>query len=148
MLGGDKTFEELSGLLEAEGAKKGLKVLVSDRMEAALTGPAFEITPITPAVQIVSSRQTTAWKWTILAKALGRSKLSLSLNAQLSVDGKDSQKSVRTMTREIDVTVRSAHGAWAFVEAYWAYIAALTTAVVIPLFGVLWRRRNGNATGS
>jgi len=140
-VGGGKSQSELAELLDSAGKRDGHKVQVSDRMEAHLSGAGFQITATTPEPQVVSTRQVTLWKWEIKAIELGSSRLNLSLNALLSIDGKDSPKSVQTFSKEIPVAVTSMRGAWAFVETYRAYIGGVSTAVLIPLIVYFFKRR-------
>ena len=141
VLGGGKTFIELVSILESAGKTEGQRIQVAERMEAKLTGSSFEINANTPEVQLISTTQITQWQWEVKAKQIGHQKLYLSLNALLSVNGKDTKKSIRTFQREISVRVTSAAGAWAFVEIYWAYISVIFTAVIIPLIIYLFKRR-------
>lgn len=139
-LGGNKTFAELTSLLEKTGQTGGQRVEVSDRMDAHLTGSGFEITPVTPEEsQLVSTTRVTTWQWQVKATDYGTQALHLSLNARLIVDGKDTVTSVKTFEREILVQVTSAAGRWAFIVRYWAYLATLLTAIIIPLIVFLWR---------
>lgn len=146
-LGGNKTIAQLIPLLENAGKAEGQRIQVSDRMEARLTGNSFEIVANTPETQLVSTAQATKWQWQVKANNLGDQKLYLSLNALLSVNGKDTTKSVRTFQRVISVQVTSIAGTWAFVERYWVYLTAILTAVIIPIFVYLWKRLN-KAKGS
>lgn len=140
-LGGNKTFAELTSLLEKAGQTGGQKVAVSDRMDAHLTGSGFEITPVTPEEsQLVSTMRATTWQWQVKATDYGAQALHLSLNARLIVDGKDTVTSVKTFEREILVQVTSTAGRLAFVERYWAIIATLLTAIIIPLIVFVWKR--------
>jgi len=148
VLGGEKSIGDLKSLLESAGTQEGKRILVSDRMEASLSGSGFEITAITPTSQTVSNRQITKWEWSVKAKEFGISHLNMSLNALLSVDGKDTQKSVQTFQRDIRVKVMSAKSAWAFVDYYRVYIGGISTAVVIPLFVYFYKRRKGISPSS
>jgi len=139
-LGGNRTFAELVPILENAGKAEGQLVQVSDRMEARLTGIGFEIIANTPETQLVSTTQPTRWQWEVKARDWGIQKLYLSLNVLLSVNGKDTQKSVRTFQREISIEVTSAAGTWAFLERYWTYVGLILTAVIIPLSVYFWKR--------
>ena len=44
----DQSIEELKSTIQASGIKEGANIKVSDRMEASLTGLAFDIVPVTP----------------------------------------------------------------------------------------------------
>lgn len=139
-LGGNKTFSELASLLEKTGQTGGQRVEVSDRMDAHLTGSGFEIIPVTPEEsQLVSTMRVTTWQWQVKAADYGVQTLHLSLNARLVVDGKETATSVKTFEQEILVQVTSAAGRWAFIVRYWAYLATLLTAIIIPLIVFLWR---------
>lgn len=140
VLGGNRTFAELVPLFENAGKAEGQRVQVADRMEAKLTGSGFEIIATTPETQLVSTTQVTIWRWQVKAKDLGNQKLYLSLNALLSVNGKDTAKSIMTFQREISVQVTSVSGIWAFLERYWAYLTVAFTAVILPLFVYLWKK--------
>lgn len=139
-LGGGMTTPQLAALLQEQGAREHLLVLVSERMEATLTGLDFEIEPVTPTEQVVSTQDATVWKWEVKGKTPGRSRLKLSLNALLSVDGKDTRKSVETLDHDIQVTVTSRQGLWALMQTYWTYLAFLASAILIPLIGVWYKR--------
>ena len=62
------------------------------------------------------------------------------MNAQLTVNGKEAAKSVRTFEREIHVRVTSVRGLWSFIEYYWAYLGALATGL-ISLLVYLWKKK-------
>ncbi len=147
-LGGNKSVAELVLLLENAGKAEGLRVQVTDRMEARLTGSGFEIIASTPETQLVSTRQVTRWQWQVKAKEIGVQKLYLSLNALLNVNRKDTAMSVSTFQREIIVEVTSIAGFWALVERYWAYLAVALTAVLMPLVVYLWKKLWGKSDGS
>jgi prepilin-type N-terminal cleavage/methylation domain-containing protein len=138
-LGGNQSFDQLSQLLQSSGNATGQRVQVADRMEAHLTGSGFEITPATPEIQLVSTRQPTLWQWQVKASDLGTHTLYLSLNAILKVNGKDATKSIRTFQREIVVDVTSTAGSWAFVERYWIYIVAVLS-VIGALIAYIWKK--------
>jgi hypothetical protein len=121
-------------ILENSGKAEGQQVLVSNHMEARLSSIGFEILSTTPEKQLVSTREVTKWRWQIKAKEFGYQPLYLSLNAILSVDGKDATKSVRTLERKIIVQVTSVHGLWAFLERYWLILGTMLTAILIPSF--------------
>lgn len=81
------------------------------RMEARLTGSGFEIIVNTPETQLVSTTQPTMWRWQVKAKELGNKNLWPSLNALLSVNGKNTTEVVRIFRRENSVEVGSLAGA-------------------------------------
>jgi type II secretory pathway component PulJ len=142
-IGGDESLTQLTRLLQSTGEAGGERVQVSDRMQAHLTGEGFEITPTTPEIQLVSTREPTLWQWRVKASSLGDKKLDLSMNAQLTVNGKEAAKSVRTFEREIHVRITSVRGLWSFIEYYWAYLGALATGL-ISLVVYFWKKKVDN----
>lgn len=126
-LGGNRTFPELSQLLQSSSSAVGQRVLVSARMRAHLTGNGFQVVANTPEVQIVSTKEPTGWHWQIKANEYGPQTLYLSLNALLTVDGKDSEKSVRTFEHKVVVGVNSVAAAWTLAERHWVVLAGITT---------------------
>jgi hypothetical protein len=129
-LGGNETLPELSQLLQNSGSAVGQRVLVSPRMKAHLTGNGFQIVANTPEAQIVSTKDPTEWHWQIKANEYGSQTLYLSLNALLTVDGKDSEKSVRTFVLKTDVEVTSMAAAGAFAERHWVILTGIITALM------------------
>lgn len=128
-LGGNRTLPELTKLLQNSGTAVGQRVLVSPRMRAHLTGSGFQIVANTPEVQIVSTKEPTEWHWQIKAQDFGPQTLYLSLNALLNVDGKDSEKSVRTFEHRVVVGVNSTAAAWTLAERHWVVLAGIATFV-------------------
>src|SRR5262249_33703872 len=137
-LGGNRTFSELSQLLQRSGDAVGQRVLVSQRMRAHLAGSGFKIVANTPEIQIVSTTDPTEWHWQIKAEAYGHQTLYLSLDALLTVDGKDGEKSVRTFERKIVVGVNSVIAAGAFAERHWVIITGIG-ACLFPILVFLWK---------
>lgn len=133
-IGGGKSQSELAELLDSAAKRDGQKVRIADRMEAHLSSESFHITATTPDEQVVSTKEVTMWKWRIKAIELGSHTLSLSLNALLTIDGKNSTKSVKTFSKDISVQVTSMPGVWAFVDTYRVYVGGFFTVVLIPLF--------------
>src|SRR5689334_8778610 len=60
------SIDELKKMIEAEGAKEGATIKVSDRMEAHLSGSGFRVEYIADTAetaQAVSAAEPTTWKW-------------------------------------------------------------------------------------
>ena len=133
-----KSIEELSRAIVEAGAREGAKVKVSNRMEARLSGPTFQITAITTEEQAIGSVDTIEWKWEIKPTVAGRHNLHLTLTALINVDGAATRSSVRTFNRTIEVEVTARQRALEFVEKNWQWLWA---AILLPIAGWLWKRR-------
>lgn len=140
-----ETVEELKGKLEAAGGKAGASIQVSDRMEAKLTGPNFEITLVTPETQAISAKQETEWKWEISPKAPGEHSLHLTLNAFVTVEGVSTPRMIKTF--DTIITVQAVAPTWQesagqFVGNNWQWLWA---ALVVPAFGwIMHRKKSGS----
>ena len=74
-------------------------------MTVHLAGPGFEITPITPERQAISNREPAIWAWTIKAIDAGSRILTVSYNAEVLVDGQRLPQALRTISRDVMVSV-------------------------------------------
>jgi hypothetical protein len=131
---------ELQRLIEAEGEKEGASLRVSDRMEARLTGPNFVISAITPETQAVSRSTITEWQWEVRPNTGGRQNLHLTVSAVLTIDGAPTPRVIRTFDKIIEVDVTWNQQLRSFFENNWQWLWA---AVIIPLVGWFWKRRQG-----
>lgn len=91
--------------LAGSGRKESASLKVGDKMSATLSGGAFDISPSGPQVQLISSKDTTVWKWTITPKTAGAQHLVLSFDVFITVDGKEGTRTINTLSRTIDVQV-------------------------------------------
>ena len=89
LLSGGQTVEQLQKELTALGEQEGEQIRASDTMEAQLTGPGFDIAPVTPAVQLVSKEAVTEWQWEVEPTKTGERRLHLTLSALIDLGGKD-----------------------------------------------------------
>lgn len=141
LLSGNKTDAQLLSVVTEEGSKESYKVRFTNDMEACLTGSAFEITQVTPERQAVSTAGIAEWKWAIRAKEIGEQKLFLTLNANLFVNDRERQHTVRTFSKALHVQVIWPQSAVYFLWSYWQWIC---TAIAIPLVGWLAARIFGS----
>ncbi len=98
-------IEELKKELAGAGERIGETIRVTNRMEAKLSGYNFDITPISPELQAVSKEQNTEWRWEIHPKKEGLQTLHLTLTAHMDVDGHDTARMIKTLDRDIVVSV-------------------------------------------
>ena len=138
-----KPIDELKQMIEAEGAKQGASIKVSNIMVAQLKGTHFHINAINPESQVVTPSDVTEWKWEVQPTSSGPQSLHLTLSAQLTVDGQPTSKLVRTFDKTIEVNVTMGQRARDFVDKYGQWLWA---GVIIPLAGWLWKRRKAAAT--
>jgi hypothetical protein len=104
-------------------------VRYSSFMEAKLTGQGFDIKPITPERQPVSSTQETRWSWDVKAVSSGDQDLHLVLNAIFEGTGAEKTRTVTTFNKPIRVKVSWASSVGSFASNNWQW---LITVIFIP----------------
>lgn len=145
-----QTAEELTELLKKEEVVGGIeneRVRIHDRMQAALTGDGFHITPVTPEIQHVSTQEPTRWEWNVRAEREGTLKLNYVLNAIVDLgDGAGpNPRPVRTFNKTYVVKVGWRDGAAAaFFKRNWFWLwLPLSAPVAVWAWGRKRRRRRG-----
>ena len=136
-----ETVNEIKHLIVEEGKRIGTTIRVSDRMEARLSGPMFQITAITSEIQAVSKNQRTEWQWEIYPKKDGKHNLYLTLTALLEIDGYNTPRSIKTFSKIIKVNVTTSQKAIMFFKNNWQWLWA---AILVPVIGWLWKRRKSS----
>jgi hypothetical protein len=127
--------DELMNQLTVEGRRENASLLISDRMEATLTGGgAFDVAPAGPQTQWISKDSPTRWHWLVTPKLTGPQYLTLSVDAIITINGEKDVRNITALTRQIEVDVARPHNEeewfdWikARVEALgwgWAVVAA------------------------
>ena len=145
-----KTPTALINELTGAGKKETASLKVSDKMTATLNGgSAFDVSPSGPQVQLISRTDTTIWTWTITPKLSGTQILLLSLDALLSIDGKDGSRTVNTLTKEIDVEVAwpETFDDWiTYVKNLFDDLNWLWVTILVPLaaLGLRYRKKKQN----
>jgi len=117
------------------------EALVSNRMEAVITGEGFSIIATSPSVQAISSIRETMWSWQITPVEPGNLILNISLNAILEIEGTDTPFVVETFSRELKVRVPIGVKVTTFLGDNWKW---LWTAIFIPIGGYAikkWRSK-------
>jgi hypothetical protein len=140
LLSATAALEDLQRELSAPGAAVGARVRISERMEAHLSGPEFDITAITPETQAVSRQIDTEWKWEIKPKRAGRHALHLTLSALVSVEGETTPRTIKTFDRDIIIEITAVQRAAAFFAKNWQWLWA---AILVPVVTWWWKRRRG-----
>ncbi len=127
-------FKELSGT-----EKESAVVKYSSTMKAELISEnkkAFEITPITPDTQVISSINTTSWKWDVTPLEQGEQNLHLSLTAFLDIEGKEKALSIKTFDKVIEVNISYPDEITLFMQNNWKWILG---SLLFPLVGFWWK---------
>lgn len=141
VVGMSSPIAELEAMIVGPGETESHRIQVSDRMEARLTGTDFAITAITPEVQAVGRAGVTEWKWEITPKSRGLHHLHLTLTAIIEVEGRQTQRAIRTFDKDIDIYVTWTQQASGFFKSHWQWLWA---AILLPLAGwiiKMWRAR-------
>ncbi len=133
-----KSIDELKNTMNSQEEKAGAQIKVSDQMEARLKGKNFDIEPLTPETQAISSNETTDWMWRVKPTAEGNQDLNLTLSAILDVNGKAIPRKVEVFVKVIEVKVTVSQKIQLFVEKNWQWLWAT---LVIPIAGWLWKKK-------
>jgi hypothetical protein len=104
------SVDDLMKLLTADGKKESEKLMVSDRMQATLTGGgAFDVSPSGPQSQWISKTGATTWHWLVTPKLTGEQFLTLTIDAIVMLDKEKDTRNISTLTRKIVVEVARPH---------------------------------------
>jgi hypothetical protein len=74
-------------------------------MTIQLTGPSFEIKPVTPERQGITGKQPGNWRWTIKALDPGPRILTVSYSAEVEISGQRVSKALRSSSMNVMVNV-------------------------------------------
>ncbi len=144
LLSPKSSIKDLQRQLSGVGKREGARIRASNRMEAILSGPAFEITPTTPQTQAVSSQHTTRWMWRVEPTEPGEQTLHLRVYAQVDINGQGVPTEVKTFDRAIEVNVTMGQRVRMFMQEHWEWLVAT---IVLPLAGIGWRRFRNKGEG-
>ena len=133
--------KDISDLLKELSAteKESAVVKYSSTMKAELISEnkkAFEITLITPDTQVISSINTTSWKWDVTPLEQGEQNLHLSLTAFLDIEGKEKALSIKTFDKVIVVNIAYPDEIFLFMQNNWKWILG---SLLFPLVGFWWK---------
>lgn len=139
---------ELQQQITEAGKTEAAEIRVSNRMQARLTGPGFQIEAISPEEQAISSTDTTEWKWDVTPTKTGENQeLHLTLTALIDVEGQETPRQIRTFDRTIDVPVT-----WGqrfgvigtFITTNWQWF---WTVILVPIALWLYRKYRKQKSG-
>ena len=129
---------DLQAQLQQKMGAESVRVQISNRMEAQLTGSGFAIEAQEPDLQAVTSQKSTRWIWKVTPTGHGPQTLHLTLSAHIDVAGRDAPLVVRTFDRDIQVNITIPQRVSGFIQKNWQWLWA---AIVVPIAGYLWKRR-------
>jgi hypothetical protein len=139
LLGMNQGTGALYELVEGKGETKTAIVPVTQIMQAHLSGPNFQVTPITPEEQPVSRHEKTEWKWNVRPTAVGEQALNLALNAVVTAGGNERKMTVRTFDHVILVEVTAGQQLTDFFSGNWQWLWA---AFAVPIVGAVWQKKH------
>lgn len=114
----------LKGLIESAAIR------VTDRMEARLTGNGFQITAVTPELQVVVPSEPATWKWLIKAAHPGVHELHLTVSALIEINKSTTPFVSRTFEKTIRVEVSWQKKIAGFAQDNWQWV---WTAIAAPI---------------
>lgn len=154
ILGPTKTVVELEEMIPDKTGRQILddKIKWYGYMQADMSGTDFDITPVTPAKQLVSKQDVTKWSWSIKAKKPGKQTLYLTLYAIIDEDGVAKPLVIRPFDPkviEVDVTLYQRAGLFlTTVGSQMEWVLTGITGLLIPFALWLSRRKKGKANDS
>jgi hypothetical protein len=109
-------------------------------MEASLSADPDDvlIDPKGKQRHAVSTVEPTTWTWMITPKTWGKHTLRLDLTVPFTINGMPQIREIKTMSRDIEITVTPFSLVRRFVETNWKW---LWTALLIPLVHYLLKQR-------
>jgi len=113
------------------------RVLISKIVNASLVSSGFDVEPITPTRQAISSSQPTVWVWELTPREEGTHSIHVSLNAIVTVGDDKAERSIRTFDHEVDVTITTTQWVVRFFHNHWEWLFGT---ILIPIIGVAWAR--------
>jgi hypothetical protein len=140
--------DQNAGILEGlpDGATSTMaQEHITPVMEARLSGGAgVDVQALGKDEQSVAGGGFAEWRWNVTPKRSGSQRLTATLIAHLTYpNGRDIPKTVRTLTRKVEVSANAGDSIKTFFASYWQW---LTTTLIIPIGLFLYRRRANRDT--
>jgi len=108
-------------------------IRIANTMGAYLTGQGFEITEISPAIQLISGLRETSWLWEVTPTESGPKTLHLSIMAYFSPD--NTAYNIQTYSKQINVTITKPKQIQMFINEHFQWIIGT---FLIPFIGMLY----------
>lgn len=114
-------------------------------MEARLSGGAgVDVQALGKDEQSVAGGGFAEWRWNVTPKRSGSQRLTVTIIAHLTYpNGRDIPKTLRTLTRKVEVSANVGDSIKTFLASYWQW---LTTTLIIPIGLYFYRRRANRDT--
>lgn len=114
-------------------------------MEARLSGGAgVDVQALGKDEQSVAGGGFAEWRWNVTPKRSGSQRLTVTIIAHLTYpNGRDIPKTLRTLTRKVEVSANVGDSIKTFLAGYWQW---LTTTLIIPIGLYFYRRRANRDT--
>lgn len=137
--------QDLAQDLQGSGEPVQESIPVARFMTVRLTGPAFEIIPLSSPEQVVADDAYTQWSWDITPLEGGEQRLSLTVTARVKIPGfGDEARDIDIIEREILVQVTAVQAALDFVNNNLEWIGPAALAALAAAGGWAWRRRSAD----
>src|SRR3990172_7848444 len=138
--------DELQAELERIAGRIGVgasgAIRIASRMTATLvTDRECTITPKDPSDQAINLREGTTWRWTVTPRTRGSTRVTVTLAAPVTINGRETSYRVTTFEKTVTVTVTGsdvASDVLTVAKEYWVILAAVGAGLG-ALFG--WLRR-------
>jgi hypothetical protein len=115
-----------------------VKVTVSNKISALLSGSNFEIIGITPEMQIALEEDAMEWRWEVKPKSCGTHNLYLTISVILNIGEENIQKPIHIFDKKITVNATAFQQLTIFIKDNWQWLWAT---VLVPIIGLFLRKR-------
>lgn len=123
-------IEQLEKELTVRGQRISKKIEVSKIVTAKITAPDFDVTLITPEEQILSFTKPTEWLWTLSPKSSGKFEVNLSVNAVITVNGRETSHHLKTFDKTIVIEITNQQIVKNWIDKNWQWVIG---SIIIPL---------------
>ncbi len=133
-----KEVESLKQRIRDKIKDIGIKVTVSDKLIASLSGLNFEIINTTPDMQIALEGDIMEWSWDVKPKSHGTHSLYLTISIVLNVEDEKIQKIIYEIEKKIVVNATRSQQLTTFIKDNWQWLWAT---VLVPIIGLFLKKR-------
>ena len=119
LLSSTKSTQELQSSLKSHEQTESVRIQISNRMEADLSGLGFKIEALVPQEQAVYRGKTTQWKWEVTPTEDGDQNLYLTLSAIINLSNPKVPLVIRTFDKTIEAEVSISQRISTFVAGNW-----------------------------
>jgi len=161
IIGVHKTPEELGKILNdiqssrvsVRGVTVSDQAKLSNKMQASLSGPDFDIKPSDPVIKPLAGTEATIWEWTVKPKTSGDLLLTMKLEAIITDGQKETPWAVQTWERNIKVETSIWETFKEFLNEtifkpgnFWQWIVVPIAAAIWMMIKKWWQKMKGRTT--